>query len=77
MIDPSMDSRGWISRAERMPTEIDVDPWKCVLAWHVYQGPMLTGIHNFKNNRHMTHWRPTPPPPEGREKAAVNRGFER
>lgn len=70
-------SLGWISRAERMPTDADVDDWKCVLAWHVYQGPMLTGVHNFRENGHMTHWRPTPPPPEGLEKAAVNRGFER
>ena len=67
-----MDDRGWIPREERMPTAADADAWKCILAWHVYQGPMLTGVTNYRQNAYMSHWRPTPPAPEKYDGGAVN-----
>lgn len=56
----------WVPVTERMPTEKDGDPQRCVLAWHVYQGVMVTGWHQIKGNQFITHWA-TPRGPEGEE----------
>lgn len=55
--------QGWIHSEERMPTQDDADKWGCVLVWHTYQGPMITGWKQVKQNSFMTHWRRTPRPP--------------
>lgn len=57
--------QGWIHAAERMPTAEDADEWGCVLVWHFYQGPMVTGWRQVEQNSFMTHWRHTPRPPMG------------
>lgn len=67
-----MDGRGWISREERLPTAADADAWRCILAWHVYQGPMLTGVNNFRRNEYLTHWKPAPEGPEKYDGGGVN-----
>lgn len=55
---------GWICAMEHLPTAEDADDWGCVLVWHRYQGPMITGWRQVQNNGHMTHWQRTPAAPE-------------
>lgn len=55
-----------------MPTEDDADIWNCVMGWNKYDGPVITGWHQFKKHERaeadiLTHWRHCPPPPEGSE----------
>lgn len=54
----------WIKAEERPPTSADADEWGCVLVWHMYQGPMITGWRQVENNCFMTHWQHTPMPPK-------------
>ena len=56
----------WVPVTERMPTEKDADPQRCVLVWHAYQGVMVTGWHQINGNQFITHWA-TPRGPEGEE----------
>lgn len=58
----------WVPVTERMPTEKDADPQRCVLAWHVYQGMMVTGWHQINGNQFITHWAT----PRGPEEGIVN-----
>ena len=55
----------WVPVTERMPTEKDADPQRCVLAWHVYQGVMVTGWHQIDGNQFITHWATPRGPEEG------------
>lgn len=59
-----MDNNGWIEIRERKPTKEDADACGCVLFWHMYNGLMLTGYFQTEHNRFLTHWKPTPEPPE-------------
>ena len=54
----------WISAAERLPTKEDADAQGCVIAWHRYNGVMVTGWHQFGRNQFYTHWAPPLPPPK-------------
>lgn len=60
-----MDSAGWIDAAKRKPTRKDADVTGCVLAWHRYNGAMITGWRNVRGNALYTHWQPTPAVPKG------------
>ena len=53
----------WIDARERLPARADADAWGCVIAWHVYNGTMVTGWHQVERNRYFTHWMPAPGPP--------------
>ena len=57
----------WISKDERMPTAEDADGEGLVLAWHRYQGAMLTGWFRVVEIRMFTHWQHAPDPPPGYE----------
>lgn len=59
-----MDEFGWIRKSERLPGPADSDVHQCVLVWHELQGVMCTGWHQVENNRYVSHWMPTPSPPE-------------
>lgn len=60
----------WIEKGERIPEPDETDPTGCVLAWHVYNGMMITGVQNITSNPFITHWLPALEAPEerGREK---------
>ena len=63
---PMTDTPGdWIDKAVRPPTAADMDVYHCALCWHVYQGLMIQGLHNITHNRFITHWMPSPDPPQG------------
>ena len=57
-------SEAWGRVAEREPTKEDADAAGCLLFWHAYNGTMLTGYFQYRNNRYLTHWRKMPEPPE-------------
>lgn len=60
-----MENEKWIDAiAERKPTKEDADERNCVLVWHVYNGVMVTGYHQFDSSRFLTHWMPCPKPPK-------------
>lgn len=46
----------WIEKAERLPEQQDANEWGCVIVWHTYQGVMVTGWRNAKENSFVTHW---------------------
>lgn len=58
------DARGWYEVSRDPPTAADMDEWRCALCWHIHQGVMLQGLDNILHCRYITHWRPTPAPPE-------------
>lgn len=59
------DSRiAWIRCADRMPTKRDADVYGCVVAWHMYNGLMVTGWHRIRDNQFITAWAKTPKGPE-------------
>ena len=59
-------SLSFISRSDVYPGPAqDANATGCVLAWHRYNGCMVTGWHQFGRNRFLTHWQKTPGPPEG------------
>lgn len=57
----------WIDAKVQKPTAADADPQGCVIAWHRYNGMMVTGWHQFGDNPYFTHWAPPMPPPETKE----------
>ena len=58
----------WISVKKRLPTAEDADSQGCVLAWHIFQGLMLVGWHQIRDNRFMVYWqRPIAPPKDAAE----------
>lgn len=57
----------WIDKKERLPTEDDADGEGVVLAWHRYQGTMLTGWFRVADDNMFTHWQHVPEPPPGHE----------
>lgn len=59
-----MDKHGWTDKRTHPPTETDMDPWRCVLAWHDFQGPMITSIREVMDNRYISYWKRTPGPPD-------------
>lgn len=60
-----MTGKDWIDADERKPTQADADHKGCVVAWHKYNGTMVTGWHQFHRNGFFTHWQHTPKAPEG------------
>ena len=58
-----MDDGCWIDAKQRKPTEADTDVYHCVLAYHKYNGAMVTGWHQFDTSTMFTHWMPLPLPP--------------
>lgn len=59
-----MDDDRWIDANQRKPTVADCDAYHCVLAYHRYNGAMVTGWHQFDASTMFTHWMPLPPPPK-------------
>ena len=57
----------WIDKEKRLPTAEDADEEGLVLAWHRYQGTMLTGWFRVVDSKMFTHWQHTPEPPPGYE----------
>ena len=57
----------WIDKEKRLPTAEDADEEGLVLAWHRYQGTMLTGWFRAADSKMFTHWQHTPEPPPGYE----------
>lgn len=76
MTDLEMSGGGWIDASERQPTERDADQMGCVIAWHKYQGLMVTGWHQFGHNRYLTHWLPPIPSPYARERQEYDEGCD-
>jgi len=58
-----MPKTGWISTADRRPTEADADIFQCVLARHEFDGLRVTGWRRFHSDKYLTHWQHTPEPP--------------
>ena len=58
-----MDDDNWIDAKQRKPTADDTDAVNCVLAYHKYNGAMVTGWFQLDMNPMFTHWMPLPPPP--------------
>lgn len=58
-----MDDDMWIDAEQRKPTKADCDAFNCVLAYHKYNGAMVTGWHQFETSTMYTHWMPLPLPP--------------
>ena len=55
---------GWISREERLPGPEDADAMNCVAAWHLYQGFMVTGWRNVRDNKLFSDWMRPPAKPK-------------
>jgi hypothetical protein len=72
-----MESTGWIDANRRPPTEADCDVFGCVLAYHRYNGAMVTGWRQFEVNKLFTHWRPIPQPPKMYQELHSKRRRER
>lgn len=64
----SMPRRGWVASVERLPTAEDANVTNCVLARHCLDGIMVTGWRRFEDEKRLTHWMRTPPPPVDAEK---------
>lgn len=47
---------GWIDAGERLPTKADTDEYNCVLAWDEFDGPKVTGWHQFRESGHLVRW---------------------
>lgn len=60
-----MTDKDWIDAEQRKPAQEDADRKGCVLAWHRYNGTMVTGWHQFTENSFFTHWQKAPEPPDG------------
>lgn len=58
-----MDDDNWIDAKQRKPEKADSDAYSCILAYHRYNGAMVTGWHQIGVNTLYTHWMPLPPPP--------------
>ena len=58
-----MNGEKWISVNERAPTSADADACRCVIAWHRYNGTMVTGYRNVGVNPFLTHWQRCPDVP--------------
>ena len=54
---------GWIDASEIKPTKNDADAQHCVLAWHRYNGCMIIGWWQFKENKLLLYWQRLPRPP--------------
>lgn len=53
----------WTPIDDRLPTQEDADVHGCVIAWHVYQGVLITGWRYVAENRFFSHWMRTIPAP--------------
>lgn len=53
----------WTPIDDRLPTQEDADVHGCVIAWHVYQGVLITGWRYVAENRFVSHWTRTIPAP--------------
>lgn len=56
---------GWKKTTANSPTKRDGDANGCVLAWHIYQGCIVTGARNARNSSFISHWRKLPEGPGG------------
>lgn len=54
---------GWMDAAAKPPGEADADEFGCVVVWHLYNGCMVAGWKQARDNPFMTHWQPCPSPP--------------
>lgn len=54
----------WTDAQKRLPEESDADEFGCVLAFHAFNGVMVTGWKQFRENGYLTHWQRTPKPPK-------------
>ena len=55
----------WTETHAQLPTEADGDAQGCVIGWHIYNGAVITGWHQFRAGGMLTHWMPTPDKPKG------------
>ena len=55
---------GWIRLQDHPPTAQDADVQGCVVVWHVYNGAMIMAWQLVAQHGTVTHWMPTPQPPE-------------
>ncbi len=62
-----MDNDGWIDKGQQPPTEQDGDEFGCVEAWHIFNGVFVIGWQRVIDGRFYSHWKHTPPPPDGYE----------
>ena len=68
-----MQVNDWTPIDERLPTEADADAQGCVIAWHVFQGLLITGWRYVAENRFFSHWMPTIPAPANIDPKYKNR----
>lgn len=64
MNNPQRTPLEWYDKKERPPGETDADGQGCVIAWHELNGVQITGWRRVLENGFITHWFPTPLPPE-------------
>lgn len=57
----------WRKKSHNSPTKADGDKGGCVLAWHIYNGCMVTGVKNARDSSFITHWQKLPLGPDGQD----------
>lgn len=60
-----MTDNGWRETTPHSPTKRDGDANGCVMAWHIYNGCIVTGAKNARDSSFITHWQKLPPGPSG------------
>ena len=65
----------WIAREDYLPDKRHGDETGCVLAWHRYQGMMVTGIRRVRECEFFTHWAPAIEGPYQAERAGNGAGI--
>lgn len=53
----------WIDKAQKRPNWQHADPQGCVMAWHKYQGCIITGWRRARDSEFITHWQRCPEGP--------------
>lgn len=54
----------WIRRSERLPNKEDGDAQGAVIAWHVWNGVMVTNYANVQSSTYFLAWMRCPKAPE-------------
>lgn len=62
-----MTDNGWRETTPNTPTRRDGDANGCVMAWHIYQGCIVTGAKNARDSSFITHWQKLPLGPDGQD----------
>jgi hypothetical protein len=70
MANPESATLEWYDKTEQPPCMEDADNQGCVIAWHTFDGVLITGWRYVMQNSFITHWFPTPMPPEDMRKLA-------